>query len=194
MNWNLSELANSVQSNQTQRIDSPLWSFDPCFTLGVSVSALMTTCSVLYLFLRDLTLITPFTVSLLNLLVANLLLCLLFYPFFLIEQLYLTWPIGNSSCTLYQYGAWVIAGALCNTHALIALNRLWAVYFPDSYRRKHKKKLAFCECLGMWIYLHVGCLPGIILDHLWCQVCLQDLMPPKASTSIRLFVRRTELA
>ncbi|GAV06884.1 hypothetical protein RvY_16796-1 [Ramazzottius varieornatus] len=98
---------------------------------------------------------------------ANLLLCLLFYPFFLIEQLYLTWPIGNSSCTLYQYGAWVIAGALCNTHALIALNRLWAVYFPDSYRRKHKKKLAFCECLGMWIYLHVGCLPGIILDHLW---------------------------
>ncbi|GAV06896.1 hypothetical protein RvY_16807 [Ramazzottius varieornatus] len=164
---NSSEPFYQLQANLTQTFDGPNWTFDPCFALCVLASALSTTSSVLYLFIHDRSIVTPFTIFFLNLLIANLMLCIFFYPFFLVDQLYLTWPIGNSSCTLYQYSAWVIAGALCNTHALIALNRFWAVYFPDSYRRKHKKKLAFYICLGMWIYLNVGCLPGVILDHLW---------------------------
>ena len=55
-------------------------------------------------------------------------------------------------------------------HILIAVNRTWAVLHPISYRSIHSKRVAVLLCAGMWCYIHVVLLPGIIRDALYFRM------------------------
>ena len=144
-----------------------VWTSGTRFSLFILLSVLVTNSGVLYLFFRHPSLFTPFTVYVLNLLFANILRTLLCYPLELINSLYDTWWSGWTSCTVSLYGTWVMGAAMCNAHMLIALNRLWAITFPHSYRTRHTARFAILTCLAMWIYVHTGLLPGVIMDAMW---------------------------
>ena len=153
----------SINSNINSTL-TLVWTSGTRFSLFILVSVLVTNGSVLYIFFRRPSLLTPFTAYVINLLFANILRTLLCYPLELINSLYNTWWSGWTSCTVSLYGTWVVEAAMCNAHILIALNRLWAVSFPHSYRTRHTARFAILTCLAMWIYVHTGLLPGVIMD------------------------------
>ena len=164
---------NSSSGSNSTMSDGPNWSWTPCSTLFFQISAFCTNGSLLYLFVRVPSLLTPFTIYIVNLLCANFLTTILFYTMELINELYSTWWMGYAMCTFYQYISWIFTDAMCNAHVLIALNRLWAVTFPLSYRRHHKKRFAVIVCVVMWIYLHICLLPGIIMDAMFYRLPME---------------------
>ena len=50
---------------------------------------------------------------------------------------------------------------------LIALNRIWAVVYPLSYRTYHTLRTAVFTCLAMWLYVHLAAAPEWALDALY---------------------------
>ena len=140
------------------------------FNVFILFSGFCTNFSVILLFVRNASLRTPFTIYLVNLLLANLMCSIAYYPLELLNGLYAVWWAGSAVCTLYQYTLYIAQSAMCNAHALIALNRLWAVTFPVSYRHHHKKSAAVLVCVAMWIFVHVCLLPGLVLDALYYRL------------------------
>ncbi|GAV06057.1 hypothetical protein RvY_16096 [Ramazzottius varieornatus] len=160
----------TFQLTNSTSLDGPNWTFTPCSTLFIQISAILGSGSIPYLFVRDRTLLTPFTIYVANLFVANLGNAFLFYSIEMINDVYSVWWMGHAACTYHNYTSWIFGGAMYNSHALIALNRLWAVTFPVSYRRYHRKRFALGVCAATWIYLHAGFLPGIIQDASWYRL------------------------
>ncbi|XP_055340774.1 uncharacterized protein LOC129589896 [Paramacrobiotus metropolitanus] len=52
-------------------------------------------------------------------------------------------------------------------HTLIAVNRIWAISHPVSYRMYHNKRTAGFLCLVALCYVHIMGLPGLVLDALY---------------------------
>ena len=61
----------------------------------------------------------------------------------------------------------IIGACICNCHMLIAINRMWAVSFPISYRSMHSTRTAVALCIVVWLYVHVGVGPPVIIDALY---------------------------
>ena len=51
-----------------------------------------------------------------------------------------------------------------NTHALIAINRVWAVLHPISCRTLHSRQFALSACSGLWAYILATNVPFLLLD------------------------------
>ncbi|GAV08658.1 hypothetical protein RvY_18320 [Ramazzottius varieornatus] len=148
-------------------IEGPNWTFTPSFTLFIQLSAFVNNGAMVVVFARNAALITPFTVYLFNLFASNFIVSIFFYSIELINELYSAWWLGYAMCTMFQYTSWVLTGSMCIAHGTIALNRLWAVSFPVSYRRYHKKRFAVAVIATLWISLHIIVIPGLVLDAVW---------------------------
>ncbi|XP_055330412.1 substance-K receptor-like [Paramacrobiotus metropolitanus] len=73
-------------------------------------------------------------------------------------------------CTFRNYTGWVFSGIPMHMHVLITVNRIWAVCFPHSYRTRHSTVTAICLVIAAAFYVHIICLPGVILDALYYRV------------------------
>ncbi|XP_055341780.1 cysteinyl leukotriene receptor 1-like [Paramacrobiotus metropolitanus] len=122
--------------------------------------------SLLYLLITRRHLITSFTIYLFSILVANVLCwCVCMLP---LEMVYLVsdnWWMGETACDLYLYGNWLLPGVITSSHALISITRIWAVIRPHSYRNVHTPRLAMALCAGVWISVHLFCLPLLVMDR-----------------------------
>ncbi|GAV04714.1 hypothetical protein RvY_14949 [Ramazzottius varieornatus] len=173
MDSNGNNMTNVTASLSASTIKGPNWTFTPSFTLFVQLSAFINNGVMLFLFAGNAALITPFTVYILNLFASNFIVSLFFYSVELINELYSAWWLGYTMCTMYQYTSWVLTGSMCIAHGTIALNRLWAVTFPVSYRRHHKKRFALAVIATLWISLHIIVIPGLVLDALWYRLPME---------------------
>ncbi|GAU94537.1 hypothetical protein RvY_06293 [Ramazzottius varieornatus] len=160
-------------SSQTFSTVGLVWSSTSYLSVCILTTALLTNCSVILLFIKNPTLRSPFAVYIINLFVANLFQLTLHYPLEILHELYARWWMGRTVCTLFLYSTWVIQAAMCNAHALIALNRLWAITFPHSYRHRHSKRLAIGLCVSVWLYLHACLLPGLIINTRYYEESLE---------------------
>ena len=84
---------------------------------------------------------TSFTIYLISLCSTNVLYAVLNSPFDIYAQIY-GWIMGNAACAISLYSAWVFSAMAIHSHALITANRVWATFFPISYRNSHNKKWA----------------------------------------------------
>ncbi|XP_055342121.1 5-hydroxytryptamine receptor 1D-like [Paramacrobiotus metropolitanus] len=121
---------------------------------------------VLVTFFRGTAFHTPFNIYLVNLMAANLLHILLVKPFDLISTVARGWNLSFSTCTYYLWASYIVDSGMYHATALIAINRIWAVTFPVSYKYRHTRVAAGCICLGSWVYVHTLQLPEIIRDAL----------------------------
>ncbi|OQV25512.1 hypothetical protein BV898_00452 [Hypsibius exemplaris] len=145
-----------------------LWNVLSAFTLLTCVLGIIFNSTLLLLLVRVSTLRTSFNVYLINLLVANLICVMISYPMDLMTNLNsMKWLIGNAACTAYLYNVIVLQAGIFHCHLLIAVNRIWAVVHPISYRSIHSVRTACCLCLVMWVYVHVVAAPEFILDALY---------------------------
>ena len=128
---------------------------------------LLANSAVLTAFLRHPNLRTPFNFYLISLLSADIAQSIFDLPFMVMSQFISVWPLGRAACSFSLYAKWVFSAVVRNTHCLISLNRLWALFLPISYRHYHSKTMAACLCVGAWVYVHVFKLPGLLQDALY---------------------------
>ncbi|XP_055349163.1 alpha-2B adrenergic receptor-like [Paramacrobiotus metropolitanus] len=153
----------------------PSWSFFPVFNLVTFLLVIFLNSGVLVVFIRDKQLRTPFAMYLMNLLCANIVIAILQNPLDIVTSYANIWYPGQKACTVYLYASYAISGGIMISHVLITTNRIWAICFPFSYKHFHTKKLAMGVCVGMWCYVHILILPGLIMDGLYYRPPL-DIM------------------
>ncbi|OQV15774.1 putative Melanopsin [Hypsibius exemplaris] len=165
----------SVSSNGTLNltIAAAEWTVLPVFSLFVFITAFLGNGLLMVTFIRERSLRTPFNVYIINLLAANLAVVIFQYPMDIVTNLHSAWLLGNGACNLYLYANSVFGACICNSHMLIAINRMWAVSFPLSYRTHHSRRTAVCLCLGVWVYVHVGVGPPVIIDALYFRLPIE---------------------
>ncbi|OQV19965.1 hypothetical protein BV898_05970 [Hypsibius exemplaris] len=71
------------------------------------------------------------------------------------------------SCTaLVIYGAYVLAAVSRYAHVLLAVNRLWALTFPVSYRQRRTRRFALFLILTSWLLVHAISLPLVVCGRM----------------------------
>ncbi|OWA52293.1 hypothetical protein BV898_16751 [Hypsibius exemplaris] len=161
----------TVSINSTESLTTATWSPASVISSVLLVTGMAGNLILLYGFSRDrVTLITPFNVYIVNLLLADLLDILFQYPFDIVNGLYPRWDLGERLCTVYMYGVWVGGAATTNAHLLIAVNRIWAVSWPHSYHHRHSIRTATVICCAMWLLAYVTVWPWVILDALFYRL------------------------
>ncbi|XP_055348564.1 probable G-protein coupled receptor No18 [Paramacrobiotus metropolitanus] len=108
---------------------------------------------------------TSFTIYLMFLFCANIIYALGGYPLEVLRQGFPNrWFLSHAACAFYIYQVWVFCPVAMHLHVLITLNRLWAISFPVSYKNIHSEKVAVLICAGTFVYVHLVCLPLVVLD------------------------------
>ncbi|XP_055348845.1 probable G-protein coupled receptor No18 [Paramacrobiotus metropolitanus] len=152
----------NISSITNATLPSITWSSIPILDVIILPLTVLFNGVILLLFLIDSNLRSPFTVYLANLLFSNVLYAVLVTPLDILLSLFPRWIFGSGACRLYIYSSYLMATVTAHCHLLITLNRLWAVQWPLSYAHRHSTKIAVGICAGMWVYVNVGLLPGII--------------------------------
>lgn len=153
---------------------SESWTATPIILLIAFTFGCLSNGILLLLFIEHRALRTPFNIYLINLLIANLAyLCVqnsMDIPF----NLYSTWFMGNYACTVYIYGSFVLEAGIMHAHQLIAINRIWAIVYPVSYRSHHSVRTALLLCVGMWVSLHLVIAPGLVADAMYYRLPVES--------------------
>ncbi|GAV07005.1 hypothetical protein RvY_16905 [Ramazzottius varieornatus] len=145
-----------------------IWNFANIFQLGGKLFALIFN-GLLLLFCKCRTVRNPFNLYVLNLTLANLSSIVVMYPYQVFDQLNRTYFSSVFRCFFYRYLTYTIPGWIHNAHRLIALNRLWALVFPISYRnygQAHFATRPLFVCCAMLVYLHAVLVPVLIADYM----------------------------
>ncbi|OQV19423.1 hypothetical protein BV898_06537 [Hypsibius exemplaris] len=79
------------------------------------------------------------------------------------------------SCTvLIMYGAYVLAAVSRYAHVLLAVNRLWALTFPLSYRQRRTRRSALLFILASWFLVHALSLPLVVRGRMNASPAVQS--------------------
>lgn len=85
---------NETFFNQTDDSLNPIWSFSSLSTLGVCITGIICNTILRITYARNSHLRSPFSIYVMNLLLANEMYLLLDNPFDVVRDLYQTWPLG----------------------------------------------------------------------------------------------------
>ena len=163
-----SYLNETVSDNATKLDDfDGQWNFASSFTLFTIIAGTTANLFVLWLFYLRPLLRTLFSLYLINLLTANFIMSSVLQPMNLFSQYYSSWKFGYQGCVFRHYVGWTISDVIIVSHFLIAINRLWAVTFPVSYRNNHNKKTSIKVCISAWTIINISIIPTILsISHL----------------------------
>ncbi|OWA51171.1 hypothetical protein BV898_15664 [Hypsibius exemplaris] len=105
--------------------------------------------------------------------------------------------MGNHACSFYLYCLSVFDAGIINSHAVIAVNRAWAIVRPMSFRAAHTKRFTLTVCIVMWLYIHLVMGSFWLADMLYfrmdapIKVCLFNTVQLNAwsnATDIIVFI------
>lgn len=141
------------------------WNSTATVAVILSLLTFLSNGFVLAIFVKDQRLRTPFTIYLMNLLCANLILNMI-NPLRTLDITYLPGLGGAGSplCQIQKYSDWTSAAVVLHSHVLITINRIWAIAFPVSYRNHHSKTAAIFMCVTAFVYAHFMTVPFQIID------------------------------
>ncbi|XP_055356134.1 uncharacterized protein LOC129601362 [Paramacrobiotus metropolitanus] len=133
----------------------------------MTATAILLNIAVLWILLKEKSPRTPFNVYILVMTFSHLLYLALTQLMTILTIRYTNWLLHPPVCTLHLYCRYVIVVITVHNHGIITLNRLWALFWPHSYRQHHTYTVAWLICFTMVVYVHVISLPGIILDAVY---------------------------
>ncbi|XP_055340350.1 G-protein coupled receptor 183-like [Paramacrobiotus metropolitanus] len=136
------------------------------FNLFTAVIGGLLNTAVLITFVTNRASFTPFTIYLINLLIANFIetACAKLCSFlsFICPQCR-----THSVCDLCLFSSYLAMAGMINSHLIISFNRLWAVIHPHHYKIHHTKVMAGGICAVMWMYIIATVLPQLVRDSLY---------------------------
>lgn len=143
----------------------PDWGFVAIYNLIVTIVSFLANGSVMALLLVNPSLRTPFNIYLMNLVSANFVFACVVSPAAIINNLYSGWWLALGYCSFLIYCQKVLESGIRVLHSLITLNRVWAIFWPLSYRRHHKVRTVYQICAFAWLFVLANVLPGLLLDY-----------------------------
>ncbi|OWA53949.1 hypothetical protein BV898_18373 [Hypsibius exemplaris] len=160
-------LENATFLNVTSPSVNFHWSPMAVFNTSNLCIGLLGNSLLLILLVTDNRLRTPFNLYVIGLACANLL-SLTYIPFTILSNLTgEVWIAGEAACSYFLYLNWVECSTIYYHHLLVAVNRVWAIIHPVSYRTRHTKRLAQCLIVVVWAFTHAIMLPFWALDTLF---------------------------
>ncbi|XP_055340348.1 G-protein coupled receptor 183-like [Paramacrobiotus metropolitanus] len=139
------------------------WGIVEIFNMLTAITGGFLNTAVLITFVTHRAFFTPFTIYLINLLIANFIetaCAKLFNVLFSVCPQCRT----HSACDFYLFTSYLAMAGMINSHLIISFNRLWAVVFPHHYKMHHSKVVAGGICVVMWMYIFATVMPQSILD------------------------------
>ena len=138
------------------------------FNITVTILAVSFNATTLLTFLTVSTLrSSAFNVYLICLTALNLFSAAAMGPLDAYSNLSPAWYLGRHTCTWYLHIQWTVVACQLHIHLAISVNRIWAVFWPISYRHKHTRHVAIALCIGLIVYCHAVNLPFLILDEIY---------------------------
>ena len=125
-----------------------------CALITITVSSLVIHGFVLIILLTNRKLWTPFNIYIVNVLVFELIHTFLEKILIVFENA----AVRRDLCVLssaVNYCMYCILPISRFAHVLITLNRLWALFLPSSYSRKHTRKMAVAFCVGSAVVIQM---------------------------------------
>ena len=142
------------------------------FTLAAfgSISALVTVILNFLFFIvmtRYLRLQTSFSIYALNLSIADVLSAVFNMMGYIAVTIRGEWPFGVNFCHFYSHVRITNFSASEHAMVLIAIDKLWSLWYPLNYRRHRSIKLSCIVCCLTWLYLNVVLIPYVVLDRVF---------------------------
>lgn len=169
MVWSSSPWNATVNSTAALQVQLE-WTTLTIFESFITILLLILNGGVLAIYFLFKELLTSFAVYIVTLLLSNIALGVGKNTLDVISGLYKQWWMGPQLCGWYQYIVWVVGAVPINAHLMIAVNRVWAISGPISYRHYHSNYTALFSVLAMLIYVHVAALPGVVLDAMYYRL------------------------
>ena len=154
-----SSLSNYTNVDNSAFQASLTWSVLPVVALFALLTGAILNVTVLGIFLTRRKLRSSFGVYLMNVLIIDNILVFIHGPFNIIDKYSTSWTLGWKMCAFQSYMGYTYQNLIIVAHFLIALNRVWAVVFPFSYRTHHTKKVAVMLCFSAWLVLNICNIP-----------------------------------
>ncbi|XP_055356348.1 probable G-protein coupled receptor 19 [Paramacrobiotus metropolitanus] len=110
---------------------------------------------------------TSFTNYLIAISVGNVLWLIGVRPLSIYSAVTGVWPGGYAVCATFSYFQFVESQIPVFVHVLICINRVWAITYPVSYRRRHNFKMAVLSCLAVLAYVHVPQFARFVLEYFY---------------------------
>lgn len=145
------------------------WNSSATMTTLCSFATFVVNLFVLIIFIKNSHLRNPFTMYLINLLVANLILSV-GETVGILDDLHYHGFSGSFLCQLEKYTSYTSSAIVIHSHLLITVNRIWAISLPISYRNYHTKKFAAIICVTTICYVHILTLPIQILNFAYYRL------------------------
>lgn len=164
---NLPANVSLLPENNLSRVSdsASLWDVPSLATIILCILIFLFNGMTLFVFIRDRTLQTPFSVHLKFLLGINSVYAASAMPLRIFNNIYVgDWQFGNGWCSVYIYADLILPAIGIHAHILITANRMWALFFPLSYR-KSSAKHAYFLCLAIFVYIHCVIMPLIIYNE-----------------------------
>ena len=145
------------------------WEFKTIINLIIDLLAFVLNLAVVVIFCKTPSVRTSFNYFLVNLCSANLMFTSVLHIVNTVNYFFPNPYPPAAFCAIVRYLSHIGGASLNNAHLIIALNRLWAVMWPTSYRRFHLSRNArrpVLICAGMWLYINAWTLPRVLVDAL----------------------------
>ncbi|GAV03735.1 hypothetical protein RvY_14120 [Ramazzottius varieornatus] len=136
-----------------------VWSVMPVVAIFALIFGAIFNVTVLVTFLKHRHLRNSFGIYLMNLLIIDIILVFIHGPINIMDKYGSSWTLGWKLCAFQSYMGYTYQNLIIIAHFLIALNRVWAVVFPFSYRTHHTKKVAIGLCFSVWLALNICNVP-----------------------------------
>ncbi|XP_055349833.1 rhodopsin-like [Paramacrobiotus metropolitanus] len=136
--------------------------------IAILISSFILNAIVLSVYLMRPKLRTPFCIYIICLLSSNILELLLLFPFTIANDLGTNanrFVLGKIGCSVYGYGVSITRSCCLCSHALITINRIWAMTFPISYKNVHSSRFAAILCICVILALHAIMIQGLVLSE-----------------------------
>ncbi|XP_055349770.1 rhodopsin-like [Paramacrobiotus metropolitanus] len=136
--------------------------------IGILISSFILNFTVLSVYILRPKMRTPFAVYIISLLISNILDLLLYFPFMIANNIGTDtnhFVFGETGCSVFGYGVSISRAFCLCSHALITLNRIWAMTFPISYKNLHGYRFAVMLCSGVFIAIHALMIQGLVLSE-----------------------------
>lgn len=70
-------------------------------------------------------------------------------------------------CTLIVFSTYLMPSAILHLHALVTVNRIWAVTFPVHHKNHHSRKIAIILYGSVLTYVHICIVPGCVMNGVY---------------------------
>ncbi|CAF96662.1 unnamed protein product, partial [Tetraodon nigroviridis] len=120
--------------------------------LAIGITGMIGNFLVIYAFCRSRSLRTPANIFIINLAVADLLMCVTQTPIFFTTSMHKRWIFGEKGCELYAFCGALFGICSMITLTVIAIDRYFVITRPLTSIGVLSRKRAFIILMTVWVY------------------------------------------